>query len=156
MIKLVKDTNADSRSSKVKITLPNLQLATANHIVHVSQGLEYFANLLIIAGEKHDFTKSDNMEDFYKALTSDNIKNTVSFTWYKKHVVNERHHLLSNVPEDVNLVDVFEHLVDCVMAGSARTGKIFDVDLPDAVLQKAVKNTVELLKKQIEMGEVDK
>lgn len=39
----------------------------------------------------------------------------------------ERHHLLSRTPEDVNLVDVFEYIADCVMAGMARTGEVNDV-----------------------------
>jgi len=151
MIELVKTPNADSRSADGKISLMALQLATANHMDHVSKGLGYFANLLRAAGKCHDHTKSDNMEDFHKALESGKIKNS---RWYKMHISEERHHLVSKVPDNVNLIDVIEHLVDCVMAGSARTGKIFDIDLSNEVLQKAHKNTVELLKKQIKVTEV--
>lgn len=150
MIKLIKDPNADSRSVNGKVPLKNLQLATVNHIDHVAQGLEYFADLLTAAGKNHDHTKLENMKEFHEALESRKIK---SSQWYKMHISEERHHLISNVPDDVNLIDIFEHLVDCVMAGTARSGEIYDIDLPDEVLQKAHKNTVELLKKQIKVTE---
>lgn len=153
MIELIKDPNADSRSAKGKVTLGKLQLATANHIDHVAQGLGYFADLLKKAGKNHDHTKSENMADFHEALNSGNIKKS---QWYKMHITEERHHLIANVPDDVNLIDVLEHLVDCVMAGSARTGEIFDIDLSDELLQKAHKNTVEMLKKQIKVTEAPK
>jgi len=42
------------------------------------------------------------------------------------------------------------------MAGSARTGEIFDQELTDEVLQKAHKNTIELLKRQVAVFGVDK
>ncbi len=150
MINLVKDPNADSRSVKGKVPLMNLQLATANHIGHVQQGLAYFADLLKKAGKNHDHTKSENMEDFHAALESGRVK---SSRWYKMHISEERHHLIAKVPDDITLIDVFEHLVDCVMAGTARSGEIFDIELSNELLQKAHKNTVELLKKQIEVVE---
>ena len=150
MIKLVKDPNADSRAVNGKIPLMTLQLATANHIEHVSQGLGYFANLLNAAGKKHDHTKSENMEEFHKALETGIVKKS---RWYKMHISKERHHLVAKAPDDVNLIDVFEHLVDCVMAGTARSREIFDIDLSNELLQKAHKNTVEMLKKQIKIKE---
>jgi hypothetical protein len=153
MIELIKTPDADSRSVNGRVTLTKLQLATANHIDHVSKGLEYFVGLLKAAGKKHDHTKSENIEDFHKALESGKIK---SSRWYKMHISEERHHLIAKAPDDVNLIDVFEHLVDCVMAGSARSGEIFDIELSNELLQKAHKNTVEMLKKQIKVTEVVK
>ena len=32
--------------------------------------------------------------------------------WYQLHIKAERHHLLSNCPDDVNLIDVLEMIVD--------------------------------------------
>jgi len=153
MIKIVKDPNADSRSVNGKIPLIKLQLATAYHIDDVSEGLEYFADLLKAAGKNHDHTKSENMEEFHRALESGRIKNS---RWYKMHITEERHHLIAKVPDDVTLIDVLEHLVDCVMAGTARSGEIFDIDLPNGLLKRAHKNTVELLKKQIKVEEAKK
>ena len=49
--------------------------------------------------------------------------------------------------------DVIEMICDCVAAGMARSGDIFDVDIPAEVLTKAVKNTVELLKSEIQVVE---
>lgn len=150
MIIIKKDPNADSRSAKVTPNIKQLEVATADHIDHVQRGLVYLSCLLLTAGKNHDHTKTDNMEDFHTALNSGKIKDS---KWYKMHISKERHHLIAKVPTDVNLIDVLEHLVDCVMAGSARSGQIFDVELSNEVLQLAHKNTVELLKKQIKVEE---
>lgn len=48
-------------------------------------------------------------------------------------------------------MDVLEHIVDCVMAGLARSGSVYELHLDDEVLQKAFQNTVELLKRDIEI-----
>ena len=153
MIKIIKTPDADSRSTDGTMTIGSLQSATATHMDHVSKGLNYFADMLKTAGKNHDHTKAEDMEGFYEALLSGKIKKS---KWYKKHITKERHHLIANVPDDVNLIDIFEHLVDCVMAGTARSGEIYGIELPDEVLQKAHKNTVELLKKQIKVEEVEK
>jgi hypothetical protein len=58
---------------------------------------------------------------------------------------------MSNVPGDVTLVDVIEYLVDCVMAGMSRSGTVYDLDLPQEVLQLAFKNSIDLLKKNIKV-----
>ena len=44
-------------------------------------------------------------------------------------------------------------LCDCVVAGMARSGEIYDVDVPPEVLTKAVANTVKLMKDEIEVVE---
>jgi hypothetical protein len=53
------------------------------------------------------------------------------------------------VRDDVALVDVLEFVADCVMAGMARSGRVYDLTLPNEVLQKALKNTTEKLKAQV-------
>ena len=62
---------------------------------------------------------------------------------------------MSYVHDDITLVDVIEHVVDCVMAGMARSGNVYDIELPNEVLQLAVKNTVELLKKNTHIVDSD-
>jgi hypothetical protein len=55
------------------------------------------------------------------------------------------------VPSDVNLVDVIEHIVDCVMAGMARSGSVYQLSLPSDLLQAAFRNTVEQLSVAVEV-----
>lgn len=143
MITIRKSPEADSRTSKADATVEDLRDSTISHIKDVTNGLDFIAELIKLRGSKHDNTKICNMEEFNAALKSGHIKDTL---WYKKHITQERHHLKSNVPEDVNLIDVIEHVVDCTMAGLGRSGEIFDVDLSPELLEVAVKNTVELLK----------
>ena len=69
------------------------------------------------------------------------------------HITRERHHLLSNAPEDVNLIDVFEYICDCVMAGLARTGEVTPLHLPPEMLTAAFQNTVEMLKQEVVLEE---
>lgn len=49
------------------------------------------------------------------------------------------------------MFDVIEMLCDCVAAGMARSGNVYDVEISSDVLQKAVKNTVDMLKNEIEV-----
>lgn len=141
-----KSPSADSRSAQSQPTVEELKDSTISHIGDVQQGMNFIANMIIERGKMHDNTKMDNMEEFHAALTSGHIKDTA---WYNRHINDERHHLKSHVPDDVTLVDVIEHLVDCTMAGLTRSGQIYDIDLSTDVLQLAAANTVELLKGNI-------
>lgn len=144
MIEITKSPNADSRTSKDELTVDELRKSTESHIKDVSKGLGFIAELIQSRGAFHDHTKIDMMDEFYAALTSGKIKET---NWYQKHITEERHHLKSYVHNDITLVDVIEHVVDCIMAGLARSGDVYDIDLSPDVLVLAVNNTVELLKK---------
>jgi hypothetical protein len=152
MIEITKEPNADSRTAKNYDVLPAEQLkrATENHIEHVTAGLKFFADLLLEAGKKHDHLKLEKFKEFHEALKSGKIKESA---WYQEHKTKERHHLKAHVPEDVNLIDVFEHLVDCVMAALSRSGDLYDVDLDPRMLETALKNTIELLKKEVKVSE---
>lgn len=70
--------------------------------------------------------------------------------WYQLHINKERHHLLSRCPEDVNLLDVLEMVVDCVCAGMARSGDVYPIEINDDILNKALSNTIELIKNMTE------
>ena len=153
MIEITKEPNADSRTAKQDFNKDNLKKATEAHIKHVNCGLKLIVDMLIEAGKKHDNTKLSNFSDFFEALNSGKVKES---NWYQNHITKERHHLIANVPNDVTLVDVIEHLVDCVMAGMSRSGEIYDVELSSEVLQLAHKNTVELLKKNIKVIDSEK
>ena len=67
--------------------------------------------------------------------------------WYKKHVEKERHHLFSKCPDDVDLLDVIEMIVDCVCAGKTRSGEVRPLEISDDILKRAVENTVKLVDK---------
>ena len=47
--------------------------------------------------------------------------------------------------------DVIEMIIDCVCAGLARTGEVYEIKIDSAVLEKAVQNTVDLLIKCIKV-----
>lgn len=153
MIEITKSPNADSRTSKEGLTVDELKVSTKRHISDVSKGLGFICELLQARGPLHDHTKLEMIEEFHTALTGGNIKET---NWYKKHITEERHHLKSYVHNDVTLVDVIEHVVDCTMAGLARSGEVYDIDLPPELLTMAVNNTVELLKKNTKVVSEEK
>ena len=146
MINVHKAVKADSRSAGDELTPKQLLTDTNSHIKDVSKGMDFIAELIMNRGTTHDHTKVKDINTFYDALTSGDIKNSF---WYQNHITRERHHLKSKEPDDVNLVDVIEHIVDCTMAGLTRSGNIYDIDLPSDLLIRAVNNTVELLKDNI-------
>lgn len=152
MIEITREPNADSRTAKPGFTKEDLSKATVTHIEDVNEGMKFMAYMMMHAAQTHDNTKLLNFDDFYAALNSGKVKES---DWYQKHITEERHHLISNVPNDVTLIDVIEHLVDCVMTGMSRSGEVYDIDLPSEVLQLAHKNTVELLKKNIKVVNSD-
>ena len=150
MIIVNKAVNADSRSANSEFNKKSLLNDTKSHITDVTKGMNFMGSLISNRGSIHDHTKIEYIYDFYNALNSGKIKES---EWYQKHITEERHHLKSNAPEDVNLIDVIEHLVDCTIAGMTRSGTIYDVDLSPELLEKAVANTVELLKNNIKVIE---
>lgn len=147
-----KSPNADSRTMTPDADKAELSRSTESHINDVGAGLKFIADTLVARGRDHDHTKMENMDEFHAALRSGHVKDT---SWYQKHITEERHHLKSHVPDDVNLIDVIEHLVDCTMAGLTRSGTVYDVDLSPEVLQLAAQNTVEVLKKNTTVVEDD-
>lgn len=148
MIKILESKTADTRTCNVeevdKITLIN---STHQHISDVRQGLLFFIEMMKEAGMKHDHDKLSNIDEFYGDFQT-NFERTV---WWENHKKVNRHHLFTQdgVPDDVNLVDVIELIVDCVMAGMARTGHVYELNLNPEVLQRAFKNTVGLNKGEV-------
>jgi len=151
MIEIIRDSKSDSRVVNGELDIDKLFQATLRHMREVQDGLGYFADLLDRAGECHDYTKLTKLEDYHAALTSGTIKQS---DWFRYHITEERHHPLQYLKQDINLLDVLEYLTDCVMAGSVR-GNVHEIKLPDELLQKAFANTVELLKRQVVVTEVE-
>ncbi len=148
MIKIKESKTADTRSCNYSdVTKEQLMESSVQHINDVTKGMIYFQNLLCDAGVAHDLDKLQDLDQFHTDFLT-GFKQTI---WWDNHRKINRHHLLQEdgVPKDVNLVDVIEMIVDCVMAGMARTGTVYPLDINPDVLMKAFHNTAELLKTQI-------
>lgn len=147
-IKIKKSTDADSRTAKGELSKKKLEKASLQHIRDVEVGMLFFASLIRDAGRKHDFTKITHLDEFWEdykqGLADEEFKKA---DWYQTHINKERHHLNSNIPHDVNLVDVLEMIVDCIMAGHARFGEVNPsfLELSPDLLEKAYWNTIYLL-----------
>jgi hypothetical protein len=158
MINIKKSQNADSRTATKKVTKESLLADSKQHIDDVQKAMQWMAYNIIYSALNHDHTKLENINEFYKdfSTTQENKDLTDSFKkmhWFKDIHLSERHHLTDRVPDDVNLFDVLERVADIVMAGMARSGKIYDEVLDTKILEKAYKNTIELLKKNVKVIE---
>lgn len=151
MIKIKKNPNGDTRTAPKGITFEKFQEANDMHIDDVKEVMYALAKLVNRAGDFHDCTKKSQERMFYRNFVDaqENHKNFVSLEWYKLHLAAERHHLLSNCPDDVNLIDVLEMIADCTCAGLTRSGEIRGLEINSDILEKAVKNTAELIRSMV-------
>lgn len=150
MIQIKKSKTADTRSCDfAKVTKETLRESSIQHIQDVYQGLNFFKNLISEAQLLHDSDKLSSLDAFH----TDFVGGFKSTAWWDNHRRTSRHHLTADdgIPRDVNLVDVIEMIVDCVMAGMGRTGTVFPLEIKPEVLMKAFQNTVELLKNNVEV-----
>lgn len=151
MIRIEKSPTADTRTCDfANVSKETLVRSSSQHIDDVAKGLDLFVQMLVWAGWKHDTDKLSGIDHFH----SDFITGFKKTGWWDNHRKISRHHLLSSdgVPNDVNLIDVLEMIVDCVMAGMARSGEVYPLKIGDDVLKKAFENTVDLLKRNVEVG----
>lgn len=152
MITIQKSKTADTRTCDVsKVSKEQLFDSSAQHINDVKKAMGFLKDMLDIAAEKHDHDKLTDIDQFHEDFKTE-FNQTI---WWDNHRKVNRHHLLQDdgVPVDVNLVDVMEMVVDCVMAGMGRSGEVYPLDIKPEVLKKAFENTVELLKKQVVVEE---
>lgn len=148
MIKIQQSKTADTRSCDFsKVSKEQLHDSSVQHIEDIAKGIEYFKELLTNAGKRHDSDKLTDIEGFH----SDFITGFKETGWWDRHRTINRHHLLEDdgVPNNVNLVDVLDMVIDCVMAGMGRTGSVYPLDIKPEVLMKAFQNTVDLMKSQV-------
>lgn len=159
MIEIIKHNEGDSRVATEIPTFKDFNTANYSHISDVKNHARWFSDNLNMQVINHDWTKIKEPYEsmFYRDLCAV-LEGRMDFfdgKWSKLHYEElERHHLKRHCPDDVNMIDVIEMICDCVAAGMARSGEVYDVDIPTDVLTKAVHNTVELLKSQIKV--VDK
>lgn len=151
MIEIKKNPNGDTRTAPKGITFEQFQEANDMHISDVESVMHALSRFVDVAGRNHDFTKKSRERMFYRDFvdTQENGADFVNGEWYQLHVKSERHHLLSNCPDDVNLIDVLEMIADCTCAGLARSGEIRDLEIDNDILNRAVKNTAELIKNMV-------
>ena len=149
-IKIERSQNADTRTCNFsKVTKEELLSSSILHIADVRHGMNFFSNMLVLAGTDHDTTKKSEINSFYKDFRT-GFKRV---EWWKMHQKTERHHLKDEnfVQEDVNLIDILEMITDGVMAGLARSGEYRKEEIPDGLLRKAFDNTIQLLLDNVEI-----
>lgn len=132
--------------------------ANESHRTDVKTMMENIAKDISVQGDAHDWTKTGEPHRslFYRELCAKIEGKIDSFTdgeWYPMHCSTERHHLNEHCPDDVNLIDVLEMICDCVCAGMARSGSVYPVTISSDILQKAVKNTVDMCINSVELEE---
>lgn len=142
-----KNPNGDTRTAQKGITFEQFQEANDSHRDDMNKVISVLSLMLSENGLKHDWTKKSEEKMFYGDFieTMAGSLDFVSGNWYQLHVNAERHHLLSRCPEDVNLLDVIEMIVDCVCAGKTRSGEVRELEISTDILEKALKNTVKLV-----------
>lgn len=151
MIEIKKSATADTRTCDFANTSKETLLASSRqHIGDVVQALAFFISYLTRAAGEHDYDKLTTIDWFH----ADFITGFKETGWWNNHRKIHRHHLAQpdGVPINVNLLDVLEYIADCVMAGMARSGSVYELVLPDEVLRLAFNNTVDLLKSQINVA----
>ena len=150
MIEIKPSPTADSRNCDFKNTSKETLIESSKqHIEDVINGFEFLINKMREQIKNHDFDKLTDIETFYK----DFKVNFETTEWWDNHRKINRHHLFQSdgIPKDVNLIDVLETIVDCVMAGKARTGYVYPLNISNELLQKAFTNTVELMINNVEV-----
>jgi hypothetical protein len=152
MIIIRKSPTADTRTCDyTKVSKETLLSSSQQHIADVREALRYFESVLRKASENHDLDKISDIDGFHRDFLT-GFKVT---EWWDKHRQLNRHHLqeADGVREDVNLIDVLDFIADCVMAGMARSGSVYELKLSPELLEKAFQNTVTLLKQNVVLAE---
>lgn len=154
MIQIKKSETADTRTCDyTKVTRETLLASSIQHIGDVHRALAFFGGLLVECAGRHDFDKLSDIDGFHADFAT-GFKQT---EWWDLHRQLNRHHLnmADGVREDVNLIDVLDYIADCVMAGMARSGSVYELKLSPELLEKAFQNTVALLKEQVVVASED-
>lgn len=148
MIEIRKSETADTRTCDYANTSKEtLYASSVQHIGDVRAALDWFVQLIHEAAERHDYDKLSDIDGFH----ADFVTGFKETGWWDRHRKLNRHHLLQadGVPDDVNLIDVLDMIADCVMAGMARSGSVYELKLDPDVLWRAFTNTVEMLKQEV-------
>jgi hypothetical protein len=149
-IKIRPSPTADTRTCDwSKVTKETLLDSSIQHIEDIRAGLDFFRAALDRAGALHDHDKISGIDHFHSDFRT-GFKET---GWWDNHRKVNRHHLTEadGTPDDVNLIDVFDFITDCTMAGMARSGSVRPLTLPPGLLERAFQNTAALLLANVEV-----
>ncbi len=148
MIKIKKSKTADTRTCDwTKVTKEELLESTHQHLSDIKKGFDFVIFQMMLQQARHDLTKLSHIDDFYR-----NFKTGFKETdWWELHQDKERHHFNNPkyIQDDINLIDVIDQIIDGVMAGMARSGSYRQENISPELLEKAYKNTVELLLREV-------
>lgn len=131
-----------------------LLIETQKHRNDVFRVISFLAMSLIEVGYDHDWTKIEYFDQFAQdTLERQDTTDFKSRPWYNIHAKDERHHLNAYLQDDIDFLDVLEFIVDCVVAGKARSGRVNKkfLELSGETLKKAYWNTVNKLIDEIEV-----
>jgi len=143
-----KSETADTRTCDFsQVSKEQLLSSSVQHISDVAKGITFFLIMLQGAASEHDRDKITAIDQFHK----DFITGFKETPWWDLHRTLTRHHLTEKdgVPLDVNLIDVLEMIVDYVMAGMGRSGKVIPLTIELDLLKVAFDNTWKLLESNI-------
>ena len=156
IVEIDKSPNADSRTAdKGKVSFEDFSKATDMHREDVKNVIYELARRLREIGDKHDWTKKEQEDEYYDSYVTSK-KNGTDFhksDWYKNHVKEERHHIKYHVAADINLLDILEVICDHCCDELVEKGKVGKMDIDKDVLMKAFNNTVELVKSFIRLDD---
>jgi len=146
-----KSATADTRTCDyANVSKETLLNASVQHIHDVHRAMHWFQLRIEEAADRHDDDKVTDIDGFH----ADFVTGFEQTGWWDRHRKLNRHHLLADdgVPDDVNLIDVLDMIADCVMAGMARSGSVYPLDIKPDVLMRAFQNTAALLQSHVEVS----
>jgi len=148
MIHIRPSPTADTRTCDfAHVTKAQLLGSSVHHIGEVRTALGFFQERLEAAAQNHDPDKLTDLDGFH----ADFVTGFTQTGWWDRHRKLNRHHLTADdgIPADVNLIDVLDFIADCVMAGMARSGRVYPLALGPELMECAFQNTVTLLTEQV-------
>jgi hypothetical protein len=148
MIEIEKSETADTRTCDyAHVSKETLLASSKQHIRDVREAHQFFSRKIAEAMLAHDTDKITDIDGFHR----DFLTGFTVTEWWDRHRTLNRHHLQQDdgIPADVNLIDVLDFIADCVMAGMARSGSVYPLQLSPGLLELAFQNTVTLLKAQV-------
>ena len=140
--------DADTRSAEGEVTKKQLLQNSVSHIEDVQNVGNWLADKFKEQIKEHDWTKIEYIDKFHQDFNDvkqDETKSFKDMEWFQLHINEERHHLNDRCPDDVNLLDVLEMVVDCCCAGLARSGNIYPIEISQEIIQKAIDNTKQMI-----------
>ena len=145
-VRIGKSVNADSRTA-VNKSKKSLLEDSIKHISEVQQVFNLVAYLMTKQGQRHDYTKLTEFEKFYNDYMDKAGTEFVNGEWYNIHITEEKHHNKHYLHDDITLINIFEEIIDKVVAGKGRAGKITMeyFDISDEILRLAFNNTIKLI-----------